>query len=343
MERISQLIETTDYIRQAFLDPGQSAWSKEWHHFCILTDEIEVILNMNLSGDTRPAALPGARLARMILLVREGRWQGDVDSIPTRDVSVRLGKIDLQFGHNRVRFRDGGFEISAALQSQPVSLHLRLVPTALPLLLFNNTPIGPGQINWLVVPRLEASGKVIVGGRVYELDRARAYHDHNWGKWLWGHDFAWEWGFILPEQGGSPWGLVFDRTTNRSRTDTLELTLALWKGSQLKRIFSQRDISINRSGFLQQKQVLKVPRVMRLLSPELTTDTPAEMEIQAVKGEDRLAVSLKMQEVCQIAIPNETDLGVTLINEISGRARVEGEVKGERIEFSGRGIFEILT
>jgi hypothetical protein len=343
MDKISRLVETTDMIRQAFPDPTQSSWSKEWHHFCVIGEGVEVILNLNLCGDNRPAARPGEGLARLVLLAQAGEWYGDVETFPTRDVLVRAGKVDLRFGHNWIRFKDGEFELSAALQNQPVSLHLQLRPAAYPLLMRSNTPIGAGQINWLVLPRLLASGTIIIGKQVFKLEGAPAYHDHNWGKWLWGHDFAWEWGFGLPLQPATPWSLVFDLTTNRRRTTTLELTLALWKGPRLERIFTQRDISIRRSGFLQQRPLLKVPRVMSLISPEQTSEVPLRLELEAVKGSDRLEVSFEAQSVAQIAIPNETDLGVTLINEVSGIVTVQGQVKGESVQFQGPGIFELLT
>lgn len=340
---LSKIVAQTDYIRFAPLEIGGSVRQKEWHHFCVVDGKISVVLNLNLSGDTRPAAKPELQLARVILLVNDGTWDGDVDTIPPRDVSVSLAKVDLSLGHNRVEFRDDCFHLSIALQDRPVTLHLQLYPVALPLLMRSDTPIGAGRINWLVLPRLLATGTIVTGDRIYHLEDAPAYHDHNWGTWLWGHDFAWEWGFALPESIDIPWSLVFDRTTNRARNKTLELTLALWRGDTLHRVFTQHEIQVRSSGYLDLENVPKIPRVMALISPERTTDIPRSLEIQARNGKDHLTARFESDHIAQIVIPNETDLGNTIINEVAGRISLEGSVKGETIEMQGRGIFEFLT
>lgn len=343
MERIARLIEETDIFHlPGPLEPG-AAWYKEWLHFCVVTPEVDLVVNLNLSGDTRPAAPLDSRVARVIVLAAGEVWEGAVDTIPARDVSVHPARVDLRFGHNVARFRDGYFELSAALQDRPVALALRLRPAALPLLVRNNTPIGAGTINWLVVPRLFASGTLTVGTRVHTLSEAPAYHDHNWGRWLWGHDFAWEWGFGLPDRVEMPWSVVFDRTTNRARSQALELTLALWKGEALHRVFTQHEVTVRASGLLAPRRVPKFPRVMTLIAPEATPDIPARLDLFAAAGRDHLHCAFIPESVAQIVIPNDTDLGITIINEVPGRLLLEGEVRGERVAAEGRGIFEFLT
>jgi hypothetical protein len=343
MDAIAHLIAQSDVLHPPLLQAGGAGWYKEWHHFCAITPEVQVILNLNLSGDSRPAAKPGGRQARAVVLVQDGAWHGDVDHIPDRDVSVAAGRVDLHLGHNRIDYRQGGFEVSAALQNRPVSLMLRFTPVTWPLMLLSDTPIGAGRINWIVVPRLQATGTVIVGKKVYRLEGAPAYHDHNWGRWLWGHDFAWEWGYALPDSPAVPWTLVFDRTTDRRRTQSLELTLALWKGERVFRIFTQREVSVRPSGFLRMERVPKIPGVMRLVSPVNTADIPQRLEISARQNGDWLQGQFEAADAAQIVIPNETDLGVTTINEVSGRLSLAGEVRGERVALEGRGIFEFLT
>lgn len=340
---IAKLIAQTDHFHFLPFSDSHSAQYKEWHHFCILGDGIEAIINLNLSGDTRPSAPPGSQVARVVVLVREQAWDGDVDTIPARDTLAYAGLIDLQFGHNTVRFHDGSFELSVALQEQPISIKLNLRAVTYPLLMRSNTPVGEGRINWIVVPRLIANGTIVSGQKVHLLCDAPAYHDHNWGHWLWGHDFAWEWGFALPEQGDAPWSLVFDRTTNRARSHTLELTLALWKGETLHRVFTQYDITVTPVGYFGPCRIPKFPRVMNLIAPELTTDIPQSLEIIAAAGSDYLRARFIACDAAQIVIPNETDLGVTIINEVSGRLTLSGEIKGEPVNLQGRAIFEFLT
>jgi hypothetical protein len=340
---IAKLIAQTDCFHfLPFSDPN-SAWYKEWHHFCIMGNGVEAIINLNLSGDTRLATKTSSHLARMVLLVREQSWDGDVDTIPPRDALAYAGLIDLQFGHNTIHFQDGIFYLSVALRDRPISIKLNLRAVTYPMLMRSNAPIGEGTINWVVVPKLIANGTIANGPEVYTLRNVPAYHDHNWGHWLWGHDFAWEWGFALPEQVDSPWSLVFDRTTNRARSHTLELTLALWKGETLHRVFTQYEITTNPIGYFGPRRISKFPRVMALVAPELTTDIPQALEITAAAGGDSLRAFFTAYDVAQVVIPNETDLGVTIINEVSGRLTLRGEIKGEPVNIEGRAIFEFLT
>jgi hypothetical protein len=342
MDTLARMIALTDHFRLPTVSDEGADWYKEWHHFCILGSSVQVILNFNLCNDMRPAVPHGTLVARAILLVHERAWDGDVDTIASRDVLVRRGRIDLCFGHNTVRFRDGVFDLSVALQHRPITLTLRLRPVTLPLLR-SNMPMSVGKINWLVVPRLIASGTIVIEQRVHTLREAPAYHDHNWGHWQWGDDFAWQWGFALPASTVAPWSLVFDRMTNRVRSHVQELRLALWKNEILHRLFTQDEIQVRPTGYVIPARVPKFPRGMALVAPESTTDVPRHLDITAAAGSDQLRCHFEVEDLAQIVIPHETDLGQTTINEVTGHLELIGKVKDESIMMEGRAIFEFLT
>jgi hypothetical protein len=303
---------------------------KEWHHFCVLGQEVRVIFNASQSG--------GA--ARVILLTHDDRWDGDVDSIPSEHIQIHPETVDVRLGHNAIRFEDGMFWISAALQDRPIALKLALRPRVPPWLMRNSMTIPQGDMNWLVVPRLTATGTITLGKQVYTLKDAPAYHDHNWGHWQWGQDFSWQWGFALPDLA---WSVVFCRTTNRARNRVLDLTLALWKGSRLQRLFTQREVEVSQSGYLRRKRVDKYPRVMALVSPEATTDVPRQLELVGASNGDQVRCRFHAEDVAQVVIPNETDLDSTIVNQVIGRFEMEGRVAGESVATQGSGIFEFLV
>lgn len=342
MRLIGRVLTLTDHTRLSSESGKRPGWYKEWHHFCIIGPELQAVINFSFLGDNRPAAAPGARQTRLTLLVHGAEWDGDVWEIPGRDVELNPGRIDLRFGHNRLLFRDGVFQLSAALENQPLTLDLALRPTTFPLLR-NQAVIGEGTIDWLVVPRLEASGTLVIGRKVHRLERIPAYHDHNWGHWLWGQDFAWEWGFALPLRGEAVWSLVYNNLTNRARSQVQERKLSLWKGDKLERIFTPDEINVRRQGYLPRRKTPKFPRVMALIAPEMTTDVPGCVEIEAAAGPDHLWCKFEAQEIAQIVVPNETDLGETVINEVIGTIQAGGMVKGEPVEIEGKGFFEFLT
>jgi hypothetical protein len=178
---------------------------------------------------------------------------------------------------------------------------------------------------------------------VYRLHDAPAYHDHNWGAWLWGHDFAWQWGFALPAERSAKWSMVFECMTNRARSQVQQLKVCVWKGDKLARIFAHQDIHVAPQGYLPSRRVPKFPRVMALIAPEWTTDVPRRLDVEAVSGKDHLHCRFEAQDVAQIVIPNETDLGETIINEVIGRVRAEGRVKDQAVDIEGEGFFEFLS
>jgi hypothetical protein len=342
MPFLSRVIALTDNLRLAESASLHPERYKEWHHFCVLSAQAEVVLNFSIMRDNRPAAPANTYLARLILLVHEAGWDGDVIEIPWREVELNPGRIDLRFGQNYLRFEHGVYKISIALETRPITLDLTIRPITYPLLR-SRAGIGSGAIDWLVVPRLEAEGVLVCDRRVHLLKSAPAYHDHNWGHWLWGEDFAWEWGFALPVLSGTPISLVFDRVTNRARSQVQELKLSLWKNDRLVRIFAHHEISSLPKGYLAQAQVAKFPRIMSLIVPQVTTDVPRSLEITAESGSDYMSFCFESEDLAQLILPNETDLGETVINEVVGTVHASGLLKGEKVVFEGKGFFEFLT
>ena len=87
-------------------------------------------------------------------------------------------------------------------------MDLVLHPMSMPGRAPNLTREDGPPIHWVVIPRLRAEGTIEIDGVVHHLQNAPAYHDHNWGYWSWGDDFAWEWGFGLDEDPENPWNMA---------------------------------------------------------------------------------------------------------------------------------------
>lgn len=82
---------------------------------------------------------------------------------------------------------------------------------------------------------------------------------------------------------------------------------------------------------------------MALVAPEVTTDVPQRIIIDAAVGDDHVHWEFEATALAQIVVPNETDLFETIINEVTGSIRVHGQVKGEPVDMEGKGFFEFLT
>ena len=343
MAQMRGLASQHDHLREGVPGTG-AAEHKEWYHFCVLGPGVDVIVNFSLATDLRPVARRGSQLGRIVLLLRERGhgWDGDVDTFPARDVQARAGTVGLHIGGSMLGYGAAGYQLSVALAERPLTARLSLYPRTLPLLARTNAVIGEGRISWLMVPRLTATGTVVVGRRTYRLVDAPAYHDHNWGQWQWGQDFTWQWGFALPSDDGQ-WAVVFQQMGDRTRNRVTEQIMALWRGADLYRLFHQHEIEMQQAGLMPVRPVLKLPRVLGLVAPERTTDLPQRLVVNAVSGTDRLRMTFEAYDLAQILVPHETDLGTTVINEVRGRASVEGDVKGHRVLSAGEGIYECLA
>ncbi len=340
---IDDAIARTDYTRRSPFSVGGRGGHKEWHHFCILGPDIDLLVNFSLSDDIRPGVAAGTELPRLTLLVRTDGWDGDVELFPSEQVRTRGGQVDLTFGPNRLHFSDGVYRIVVALEDRPVTVDLELrsltVPGVAP-----NIPLPDGPpLHWAIVPRLRANGRARVAGREYRFTNVLAYHDHNWGHFLWGHAFSWIWGFSLPHDAEVPWSLAFVRLANRTRTHALAQGLFLWKGAWNHRVFLDDELALHvDSGYLRAPRVLKIPRPMALLSPDVPTDVPRSVEMHAHGDGDSLLYRFEAHDLAQVVIPSETDLSVTIINEVTGKSSLHGKIRGETVAVEGRAICEFL-
>ncbi len=337
---ITSALRRTDFLRRA-RPPGPR---KEWLHFCVHAAQAEVMVNLSVSDRPTGRDPDGrAEVARLVMLADDGRRRvAGVDTFGVGDFHAPAGGLAFALGGSALDLRGDAFSLRASLRDEPVALDVVLRPRALPAVI-PRLPLGDAPpLDWVIVPRLDATGTLTVDGRATPLAAALAYHDHNWGRFRWGDDFAWEWGFALPDTPGSPWTLVFARLTDRARLVTRAQALMLWRGSVQHRLFRNEAVAVHRDGYLAAGDVLRVPRVMGLVCDDGATDVPRRFRASARERRDEVGFVFAPSAVAQVAVPNDADLGVTRIHEVSGRVSLRGAVRGERVELEGRGFFEFL-
>ena len=109
------------------------------------------------------------------------------------------------------------------------------------------------------------------------------------------------------------------------------------------RAFRAQDIAVARQGLLRPAALFKVPRPMALLSPGRATDIPQALDVRAAGHGDQARLTFSCGPVAQVIIPNDTDDGVTIINEVAGHAALQATIRGERVHIAGPAIFEFLS
>lgn len=342
MLALTRTIEQSDWLRRSPVRFGGRGAHKEWLHFCVYAGDVDVLVNLSVLDDLRPGA-HAAELARTTLLVRtESGWTGEVQSHPATEVELASGRIAARLGANHVRFEDGVYTLSARGCDTSLAVDVSLRPVTMPSII-NNVQVGDGPpINWLVVPRLVADGEITVAGRRHVVRGALAYHDHNWGHFGWGRDFAWEWGYGLPADPANPWSLVFVRLSDRAHTRAMMQGAFLWKGLREQRVFRDGALTVRHHDLLRPTRLCKVPAVMSLIHPQLATDIPRELEFSGAIDGDTIDGRFRGEDVAQVLVPNDRDFGVTVINEVSGHLTVQAQIRGETVSIDGRAIFEFL-
>jgi hypothetical protein len=279
----------------------------------------------------------------VLVCEHRGRWHGEVETFPAEALWLPSGSVGLGVGDHRVEFTDGRFRVRAALPRQGLALDLTFVPTTLPAWV-PNVPLEDGPpLQWLLVPRMLASGTVTVEGRPLRLESVPAYHDHNWGVFRWGQDFAWEWGFGLARNLDDPWSCVFVRLTDRARLRARVQALMVWRGGVQYRLLRDQALTVTREGRLGPRRIPRFPRVAGLLTAEGASDVPQRFRVGAREGADHVDLTFEPSSVACVAVPDETALTLTRIHEVNGPLTLRGSLKGEAVRFDGRGFFEFLT
>jgi hypothetical protein len=342
-DAIGQALLGNGYLRGSRFGWEGVAGHKEWLHFAVHGEGLDLLANFSLVDDVRHGVAPGTQQARTVCLVREnGAWSGDIDQHAANEVTARNGGLSMCLGPNRAVFRDGKFELDVKMRHSPIAMQLELRPQTFPSQANNLMVDDCPPIQWLVTPRWSAHGWVQIGAQRHELNNAVAYHDHNWGSFRWGKNFAWEWGYATPDSGVNPWTMVFVRLSDRAHLTDLMQAVFLWKGPRQHRLFRASELEVWHEGLLRPTQVFKLPRVMALAHPGEITDVPKKLQVRARRGKDHVDITFTTRDVAQVIIPNDDDLGVTIIHEVAGDVCVDGKIDGEHLNITGPSIFEFL-
>ncbi len=341
----TESLQALGYNRGSFLGGAHGAHHREWLHFCVHGEGLDLLVNFSGFSSTDASERYPRPIPRITVLARDHRgWRGAVETHAPDAGSLPGGIFGAWMPTGRAEIEGEEIALDVSAPRARITAELRLRPRTFASVTHNVTVEGSPPLNWMVCPRLTASGVVHVDGVRYELQDAPSYHDHNWGGFRWGADFRWEWGYVLPRASeiDNPWTIVAVRLTDRRRTALLEQGLLVWKGMELVRTFRSHQVSVRASGFLGRAPEVRIPAALRLLCPGSATDVPQRLELEGREGDDHLYVEFVPRSVAQIIVPDDTGPTVTRIHEVEAGARVHGRIEGVALEYAGGGFVEIL-
>lgn len=302
----------------------------EWMHFVVTGPDLRLLCNLSLRAEA------GVVHGRVLALAWEGGgWRGGAELVERERVEVRPGRVDAFFGESSVRLTPEGYEVRLGGTRTGVDAELVLAPAAAPLAAGPLKLPDGGRFHWVCVPHLQ-----VIRGRLgtRDLTGFAAYHDHNWGRFDFGGDYAWEWAFGLPAHPTGRHSFMAMRVADRARSRTLLAGLAVWRDGALWRDFRGAEVEYERAGRWR-GSVHRTPSAVEGDSL-LVGSVPASATWRARDTRDSLTVVGSVDGVAQVLIP--AGPRVVRISECPTRVRATGTLRGERIDDELIGLLEVL-
>ncbi len=327
-----------DTLRPPVLSDPTAAAYKDWLHLNVfLPDHGRVVLiNTSLHGppwDNRARAV-GVALAS----ARDGDWTGGIEiaSFANSKVDTQaifLSTISLSVArdgktlHAKVSRPDDGFE--ADLVARPVLSTASLDLTA---------QFGSGWIGWSAIPVLSVSGTLKLDGEEISLKSARGYHDHNWGRWFWGEDVAWEWGAWVLDQDIT---VVAARGTDKTHFTRQPPHVFLVQGSRVYSFLSDQ-ISLTYDA-APTRAARRIPGALAAIHPDRRApDLPRNIILRASSQHAQFELQFKADTAAQLLLSDPMRPGSGFINELSGRCALVAQLDHSMIKAEGTGVFEYV-
>jgi hypothetical protein len=334
-DAIAASLAANGFLRRSPWRDGGRAGHREWLHFTVHAPALQLVINASIVDDLRPAAERHRERVRVVVLARDASgWRGGV--VEHANIDLRGGQLAATFGD--LAITGDGSTIAIRGAAAGIGLDLVLEAVTFPSVA-TGVSLGAGPpINWLVVPRLAATGHAVVGGRTIDLAGATAYHDHNWG--FFSHkDFAWQWGH---DGGGGPHSVVLARLLDGAQTTTFMQAMLVWSDARQARVFRGGDLQVEPEGFLRPDRPFTVPPAAAVLVAGLATEIPQRLHLTAAGDGDAIAGTFEAAGVARIVVPHDDTLDTTVIHEVDGRLRLRGTLHDRPFALDAPAMFEFL-
>jgi len=307
---------------------------KQWVHATVATPELALVANFSTSFAT------GAPAHRLTTLVFGDGVAGHSRAVPADACAVVPGRSAIRLGDSAIAPTAAGYALVVVEPRLALTAELELAPRAAASTLHNLRFAGGDVLHWSVVPRMVANGTITYAGRRHAVVDAPAYRDRNWGALRFG-DVAWDWGYALADDPGSPFAIVFARLLDAARTRVVEQELLIWSGATLLASFRGAELEVVATGAAR-GPFPTVPAALALCRPGHASDVPEQLAITAASARGTIRVAFERLATARIVVPDDAGVGTTAIYESLGRIAVSGSADGCAVALTGRGFLECV-
>ncbi|MFT7304846.1 MAG: hypothetical protein ACI9P7_000104 [Candidatus Azotimanducaceae bacterium] len=329
---LDELIARTDYLRGPKGCGNSSGGSyKEWFHFLIFGEHINLLFNVSLLTDINTGEL----IPRVTVLVDiNGAFSGQV--LELKNAKAKPGSLNIAGDYGGFEFDGENFLLRLKLES--LELDLALQPMIKPQFA-GNVRLAEGSFSWLALPHLRANGIVRVKETTVLLRGEPAYHDHNWGHFSWSGSYSWVWAVATPVNPDG-YGMVFDRVVDTRSMRTVAQGAMLLKGTDHLRTFlaSEVDLLTTES---RPVHAFRVPPVMRIAVPGAGPAIAKTCYMSAKRKRDNVTLKIFPSHTAEIGVPSDIDNQAPMIlSEAFGTGIIKGSVNGQSFQNEVRGVYE---
>ncbi|MFB2922855.1 hypothetical protein [Aerosakkonema funiforme] len=343
-----QLLARVEALRIPLDDPTSPIDWKDWYHFLFLdkqgkvrvlvnittigrpeSGEIQVTFLVNLASEYLPPEyrldIPLATFGTAFSL----QWQADM--VRRNPLRIQGNGILLQVDgkHSILQVQDERMQLSIRCQGEA---------QATPLLVTEDSPFGSGFIGWGLVPGLQVTGELSVGGQNFSIDRNWfTYHDRNFGRFRWGEDIGWEWFVAFATcDDGRQITLVLDQRTNKDHSAKAFPYIFVYLDDELVKTFLGSSLAVNWQWSDDPVMPVRLPGIMASVFADRTLKVPESLQVEAAYEGDRLLLNVDFESAIELVIPDNQARQYSFIEEVTGTLEVNLFLQGETLR--GKGI-----
>lgn len=318
-------------------DPRKLTYN-EWHYFNIIDEEqdLYLITTFKLNGDIYDPVYSAASV--LISYITPEYNSLTLGLYPITSATWSEEVPDVRIGPSSVIYLDEIYYLHVESEDGNTILNAMFKPLSEPAPIFSASFEPQRVVNWLVTSsRMKVTGTITINAgtpeeKIYALNNARGYHDHNWGYWLWQDDIGWDWGQAMQTRDMDNPGrytFSFGNVTNNDHTESRGAVFKIWKNRKMTSIFSDDEIQV------QYQNMNTLPML-----PD--NPFPTSAVITTVSDTGSLNILFTASSFTPIPLP-AGEGKYLVIWELTGTYEVNGYINGKPVSYTTIGFYEYVA